>query len=152
MRISIFWCSILLIASSIGCQSSDQNAIALRSSSPQKNPALAFTTFSSASTDATQTQLLLYPDSTFQLLLPSSSGSAVRDIQGELTIAEDHYQLFFPDTISQLNELVTPVHPDASVVVYPDGSVALDKALRQFYVRGKLVTNDTLAEKPSDTP
>ena len=59
-------------------------------------------------------------------------------MQGKLAITEDHYQLSFPDTVAQLNELITPVHPDASVVVYPDGSVALDRALTQFYVRGDI--------------
>ena len=69
-------------------------------------------------------------------------------MQGKLTITDDHYRLFFPDTVAQFNELITPIHHDASIVAYPDGSVALDRALTQFYIRGSLVTQDTLAEKP----
>ena len=142
MRTFLFLGSILLM----GCQSSDQKAIALQGSDERieavAKPALV--TFSSAFDDSAQIRLRLYADSTFQLALTSPE----RTLQGKLTITADHYQLFFSDTLTALNELITPVHPDASVVVYPDGSVALDKALTQFYVRGQLVTSDTLAEKP----
>lgn len=142
MRTHLWAIGLLLVVS---CQS-DQKAITLQASS--RGAETAFATFSSAPNASEQIDLYLYEDSTFQLAFAAPKNSANRILQGKLVIAEDHYQLFFPDTVAQLNELITPVHPDASVVVYPDGSVALDKALAQFYVRGTLVANDTLAEKP----
>ena len=69
-----------------------------------------------------------------------------RVFSGKLEIVEARYRLFFPDTITRFNELITPVHADASVVTYPDYSVVLDEKLRQLYVRNTLLTADSVGQ------
>ena len=141
MRTTIAGYLVALIVSLSGCQSSEHKIITLRAGGK------AFTTFSSAPEEPAQVRLQLLTDSTFRLSVIPHEGASSQDMQGRLSVSDGHYQLFFPDTVSQLNQLITPVHPDASVVVYPDRSVALDKTLTQFYVRGTLVTSDTLAAR-----
>ena len=149
MRMLISLWGLLSIVSMISCQSSEQKTFTLRengTNASAKGP--AFATFSSTPEASEQIRLQLYSDSTFQLEFPSEKRAADRSIQGRLAIVEDHYQLFFPDTVARINQLITPVHPDASVVVYPDGSVALDKALTQFFVKGQLIKIDTSVVRP----
>lgn len=98
------------------------------------------------SSDTTRGRLLLRADSTFVLELPSANLDSSPTISGKLAITDDHYHLFFSDTIAHFNELLTAVHPDASLVAYPDYSVVLDKKLRQLYVRGTLVRADTIEQ------
>ncbi len=99
--------------------------------------------YSSGQHDSTQTQLIIRPDSTFILQITPPKGSADQVYSGRLTATDKQYQLFFPDTIAHFNELITPVHADASVVAYPDYSVVLDRKLRQLYVRNTLLTADS---------
>ena len=144
----LFWSAILLI-NLAGCQSSDQKTIVLgerESRADATKEAAVLATFSSNAGDSVQIRLRLQSDSTFLLEMVLRKASFPQNIRGPLEITEERYRLFFPDSVAQLNELITPVHPDASVIVYPDYSVALDKALTQFYVRGVLVSSDTLAK------
>ena len=129
---------LLGIAWLTGCSSPDSPVIKL---TPVEAETLV--AFSSAPSDSARVSLRLNADSTFLLDIETSSAPPQR-IGGALRMAPGQYQLFFPDSTDRLNELITPVHQDASVVVYPDGSVALDRALDQFYVRRILVTKDSL--------
>ena len=141
MRLSALLSSTLLMIVIIGCQSSDRQTMALRGSghSEERASKTALATFSSAADSSEQVRLQLYTDSTFELGFSSEQHRQARKIEGKLAITDDHYQLFFPDTVAHLNELLTPVHHDASVVVYPDGSIALDRALTQLFAEGTLI-------------
>lgn len=134
--------SLILTIGTIGCQTSDRPPLV-----PRPSSAAALTTFSSTPDDSLTVRLLLQADSTFFLSISDEEASPTRSMQGRLSIAEDHYRLFFPDTVTQLNELMMPVHQDASVVVYPDHSVVLDRTLDQFYVHSTLVSKDTADQK-----
>ena len=150
MQTIISFCCMLWLAGMIGCQSSEQKSFTLQEgerSANHREEKNTLASFSSDSSDSVQVRLLLWADSTYLLEVAPRKASPAHDLRGKLAIAKDHYQLFFPDTVAQLNELITPVHHDASVAVYPDHSVVLDKALTQFYVRGVLVTSDTSARK-----
>ena len=139
VRISL-WRAVFFIGL-LGCQSSDQKTFTLRAPASSEKAALA--SFSSSLGDSATVALRLQKDSTF-ILEAGTRQAPTRRIEGKLEITEERYRLFFPDTVDRLNELITPIHSDASVIVYPDYSVALDKALTQFYVRGVLVHRDTI--------
>ncbi len=141
---TLFWGAALCI-SLVGCQSSEQKTFTLRTPESLARETTALAIFSSEADDSIQVELRLQADSTF-LLEMTPRQAPVQTIRGALEIADERYRLLFPDTVAHLNELITPVHPDASVIVYPDYSVALDKALTQLYVRGVLVSIDTLAK------
>lgn len=96
--------------------------------------------------DTSEARLLLRTDSTFVLTVPPADQVRPRVVTGRLHIADNHYRLFFTDTLAGFNKLLTPVHTDASVVAYPDYSVVLDKKLRQLYVKGTLVAADTVSQ------
>ncbi|MGB3780741.1 MAG: hypothetical protein WA960_20420 [Tunicatimonas sp.] len=140
------WCGgLLLLGFFGGCGPVEQRAdAALPPVDPPEAHYLA--QYSSGQHDSTQTQLILRPDSTFTLQITPPKGSADQVYSGKLTTTDKQYQLFFPDTIAHFNELITPVHADASVVAYPDYSVVLDKKLRQLYVRNNLLTTDSTGQ------
>lgn len=143
LRHCLLWLVIILIGS---CGPADRPPLTTptlpgkRSVAPPAIAALhAFTS------DTTQTRLLLRADSTFVLETASAGQTAPVTMSGRLAITATHYHLFFPDTMAHFNELITSVHPDGSVVAYPDYSVALDKKLRQLYVNSVLVTANSVA-------
>lgn len=123
------------------CQSSERKIITLKGGGER-----TLAVFSSAPEEPAQVKLQLLADSTFQLAFSPREGAPPSEINGKIDITQDHYRLFFPDTVRQLNQLLTSDYHDASVVVYPDRSVAFEKALRQFYIRGVLVSSDTLSD------
>jgi hypothetical protein len=96
--------------------------------------------------DTSEARLLLRADSTFVLTVSLPDQAQPQVVSGRLRIADDHYRLFFTDTLAGFNKLLTPVHTDASVVAYPDYSVVLDKKLRQLYVKGTLVAADSVSQ------
>ena len=137
-----FVLSLLCVACFASCQSSDPP---IKLQEREADPLVVF----SSATDHPTTgmpavQLRLLTDSTFRLRVGERvSGKA--ELQGKFSANDQYYHLFFKDSVSQLNELITSVHTDGSVVVYPDHSVVLDRSLLQFYVQGALVAKDTTA-------
>ncbi len=146
MQANFRWPLLLLTATLLtACGSSDRPGLSDSSTKPSAaaTEAKALRTFTS---DTAQTRLLLRADSTFVLEMSGVGQGALQSITGRLKITDAHYRLFFPDTVARFNELITPVHTDASVVAYPDYSVVLDKKLRQLYVKGVLVSADTTGQ------
>lgn len=144
MKNAVLLGGLLFLVGIMGCQSSDRKKITLQNGEGGTyGTGDTLAAFSSERNDSVQIELLLYTDSAFHLHIQEAEKASDYRLRGSLRIAENYYQLFFPDTITRLNELITSGHSDASVVVYPDHSVALDKALTQFYVRGIEVTRDT---------
>ena len=138
------WCGGLILAGLFGsCGPTERRADA--KPTPVDPPEAHYLAhYSSGQPGSTQAQLMLRSDSTFVLRITSLKDSADRAYSGKLSVTDKQYQLFFPDTIARFNELITPVHADASVVAYPDYSVVLDKKLRQLYVRDMLITVDSV--------
>ncbi len=131
---------LLLATALIGCGGARERPRSSGNTSEEIPEAAPLRTFTS---ETTQTRLLLRSDSTFLLQITPRYSSMDSSFSGEFEVAKERYRLFFPDTIARFNELITPVHGDASVVVYPDYSVVLDKKLRQLYVRNTLLTADS---------
>ena len=100
-------------------------------------------TFSTPGDSSARILLTLRADSTYHLRIsPVSEASAVQtplDLRGKWELNKSHYRLYFPDTLTQINDLFSPRASDASLVIYPDHSVTLDTALQQFYVLGVAV-------------
>lgn len=139
------WVGVLLITTIFGGCGLNESPPASESiaARPPEEPLLA--RFSSDPHDSTVVLLRLRPDSTFLLQIASQRDAAATNFSGKLEVVQERYRLFFPDTIAHFNELITPVHRDASVVVYPDYSVVLDRKLRQLYVRNTLLTADSVS-------
>ena len=137
------WLGVLLIATIVGSCGFSEPPAASESVSARTPEEPLLARFSSDPHDSTRVLLSLRPDSTFLLQITPRRDSVASTFSGKLEIAQERYRLFFPDTIVHFNGLITPVHRDASVVVYPDYSVVLDKKLRQLYVRNTLLTADS---------
>ncbi len=137
------WVGLLLIATLLGGCGFNESPPASEPPAAYPSEELLLARFSSDSHDSTSVLLSLRSDSTFLLQITSQRGSGFSTFSGKLEVGQERYRLFFPDTIAHFNELITPVHHDASVVVYPDYSVVLDKKLRQLYVRNTLLTADS---------
>ncbi|MGB3851581.1 MAG: hypothetical protein WA958_16555 [Tunicatimonas sp.] len=137
MRLTLWSCVLLSVIGLGSCSSPERP----RSSGDESGAALL--TFAS---DTSEARLLLRTDSTFVLTVPPVDQVQPHVVTGRLNIADDHYRLFFTDTLAGFNKLLTSVHTDASVVAYPDYSVVLDKKLQQLYVKGALVTADSVSQ------
>ena len=132
MRYILFLSSVVF---ALSCNSSDPT---IKLQEREADPLVIF----SSAPSQPAAQLRLLADSTFRLRA-SKQPPHTAELQGKFSIDDQYYRLFFKDSVHHLNELITPVHPDGSVVVYPDHSVALDRSLLQFYVQGELVAKDT---------
>ena len=131
----------LTVALFAACEPSDRSQLI----PPSGKPTAASAPLRTFVSDTTPTRLLLRADSTFTLEAAAVGQAA--PMSGKMVITQDHYRLFFPNTTAHFNELITSVHPDGSVVAYPDYSVALDKELRQVYVHHVLLTADSTARE-----
>lgn len=100
---------------------------------------LPVATFVSQGNNYADILLTLQADSTYQLRVSSVSPRLPLSVEGQWVISENHYRLYFPDTLRQINDLFAPIPGDASLVIYPDHSVAMDTALHQFYILGVVV-------------
>ena len=137
------WVRLLLIATVFGGCGFNESPTASEPSAAHPPEKLLLAHYASDPRDSTGVILSLHSDSTFLLQITPQRGAGSSTFSGRLEIVEERYRLFFPDTIARFNDLITPVHHDASVVVYPDYSVVLDKKLRQLYVRNTLLTADS---------
>ncbi len=118
MRLALWSCVLLSVIGLGSCSSPERP----RSSGDESGAALL--TFAS---DTSEARLLLRTDSTFVLTVPLTNQVQPHVVTGRLHIADDHYRLFFTDTLAGFNKLLTSVHTDASVVAYPDYSVVLEQ-------------------------
>jgi hypothetical protein len=137
------WLGVLLIAPIVGSCGFNESPTASEPVAVRTPEEPLLARFSSDPHDSTAVLLQLRPDGSFRLQIAPQRDSVTQTFSGKLEVAQERYRLFFPDTIAHFNELITPVHRDASVVVYPDYSVVLDKKLRQLYVKNTLLTADS---------
>ena len=135
-----FFYLLILLASVWSCQL-DNDASFYKAKKAATSPPV--TTFVSQGNNYANVLLTLQTDSTYQLRASfapqESSTRPPLDLQGKWAVSKNHYQLYFPDTLQQINDLFAPIPGDASLVIYPDHSVAMDTALRQFYILGVIV-------------
>lgn len=138
------WCGGLFLIGFFGQCGSVDRPESPRSAAADPPAARHLVRYLSDPRDSGRVELILRADSTFVLQITAQNEPVIRTFSGSLAVTDTRYQLFFPDTTTHFNELITPVHADASVITYPDYSVVLDKKLRQFYVRDVLITADSV--------
>ena len=134
-----FFYLFILLTSIGGCQLGDN---ASHRAAKQATTPSPIATFVSQGNHYADVLLTLQEDSTYQLRVSFAPQESVRtplNLQGKWTVNENYYQLYFSDTLAQINDLFAPIPGDASLVIYPDHSVAMDTALQQFYVLGVVV-------------
>lgn len=123
-----------------GCQWGDETSHRVAKQATTPSPVA---TFVSQGNNYADILLTLQKDSTYQLRASfasqESSTHSPLDLQGKWAVNKNHYRLYFPDTLQHINDLFAPIPGDASLLIYPDHSVAMDTALQQFYILGVVV-------------